>query len=482
MLDKNFFKRTKYYKYVPIASIIFSVVLFFILWRPLNINKISYFLQNKDAIQTVPTKDEFELLKSVATSYDDENYPPLSDDEPESDKELKDQVLISANNNSSITAKKRSTSETEQIDTEFIEYPDAEMEGPDEKRNQGNIEYVVEDGDNLIKILGHYNVAMSDAYSLIHKYKNLSNIRAGQKLNIKLDDNNNLMQLEFIPGKMTSYLYERRDGSFVESVVESRGEWQNVLFNGVIDSNFSVDGIKNGLTAKEIDKITRTLQWQVNFGRLRKGATFSVIFSREMLDDSHQNSELQAIYIKNGSDVYTAFLASNGNYYDENGNAVKKGFRDFPLEKRARISSPFNPQRRHPITHQTSPHNGTDYAVSIGTPVLAPGDGEVLVAQYSPSAGYYITLKHNGEYKTRFMHLSKLLVKVGDHVTKDQLIAKSGNSGRSTGPHLHYELYINGKAVNSVTAKLPKAIGLSGKGKTAFIKTVEDYKETMNLK
>lgn len=134
------------------------------------------------------------------------------------------------------------------------------------------------------------------------------------------------------------------------------------------------------------------------------------------------------------------------------------------------MTSSFNLTRRHPITRLISPHKGVDYGIPIGTPIIAPSDGVVeRVAYQARGAGRYIKIKH-GHISTVYMHLSKALVKPGQRVKKGERIALSGNSGGSTGPHLHYEFHINGRPVNPMTVKLPgSSLGMSNKERQAFL-------------
>lgn len=141
----------------------------------------------------------------------------------------------------------------------------------------------------------------------------------------------------------------------------------------------------------------------------------------------------------------------------------------FPTAKQFRISSNFNPRRTNPVTGRVAPHRGVDFAMPQGTPVLSVGDGEVVVAKRSGAAGYYVAIRHGRSYTTRYMHLRKILVKPGQKVKRGDRIALSGNTGRSTGPHLHYEVWINQQAVNPLTAKLPRTEGLTGSDRREFL-------------
>lgn len=127
------------------------------------------------------------------------------------------------------------------------------------------------------------------------------------------------------------------------------------------------------------------------------------------------------------------------------------------MSQRYRISSAFNPNRLHPITGKISPHNGTDFAVPRGTPVYTTGDGVVSRVENHPYAGKYIVIEHSGQYRTRYLHLDRILVRKGQRVSRGERIALSGNTGRSTGPHLHFEFHINGRPVNAMRAQIPLA-------------------------
>jgi murein DD-endopeptidase len=153
---------------------------------------------------------------------------------------------------------------------------------------------------------------------------------------------------------------------------------------------------------------------------------------------------------------------------------LAKGFLRLPTLTRYPVSSAFNPKRRHPITSRLAPHNGVDFAMPSGTPVVTVGDGEVVQSGYSPTAGHYLVLRHGRQYITRYFHLQQRLVAVGQRVKRGERIALSGNSGRSTGPHLHFEFHINQRPVNPLTARLPAAEELMGRERQLFLAKAQD--------
>ncbi|HFJ2984513.1 TPA: peptidoglycan DD-metalloendopeptidase family protein, partial [Klebsiella pneumoniae] len=127
-----------------------------------------------------------------------------------------------------------------------------------------------------------------------------------------------------------------------------------------------------------------------------------------------------------------------------------KGSLDYPLPATARLSSPFNPARLNPVSGKVSPHNGIDYSMPMNTKIVSVIDGKITRAEYNSTMGYFVEVTGKAGVKTRYLHLNKILVTKGARVTRGDAIALSGNSGRSSGPHLHYELVINNNPVNSL--------------------------------
>ncbi|HLR77182.1 MAG TPA: peptidoglycan DD-metalloendopeptidase family protein, partial [Balneolaceae bacterium] len=146
-------------------------------------------------------------------------------------------------------------------------------------------------------------------------------------------------------------------------------------------------------------------------------------------------------------------------YFDQDGNSVQKALLKTPFKYDYRISSHFSHNRLNPVTHKHMPHTGTDYAAPKGTPVRATGDGVVIRAGYAGAAGNMVKIRHNSTYKTAYMHMNRFAsgIRKGVHVKQGQVIGYVGSTGRSTGYHLHYSVYKNGTAVNSLTLELPSS-------------------------
>lgn len=350
---------------------------------------------------------------------------------------------------------------------------------PDEA---GTHDYVVSTGDTLSSVLNQYGIDMSDITQLVKSDKDLRNLQIGQQLSWTLTDDGQLQRLTWEVSRRETRTYDRSGDSFKSSAEMQKGEWKNNVLSGEVNGSFVTSAKAAGLTSAEISAVIKSLQWQMDFRKLRKGDEFSVLMSREMLDGKSEQSQLLGVRMRSGDKDYYAIRAEDGKFYDRSGSGLARGFMRFPTVKQYRVSSNFNPRRVNPVTGRVAPHKGVDFAIPLGTPVLAVGDGEVIVSKRSGGAGNYVAIRHGRQYMTRYMHLKKLLVKPGQKVKRGDRIALSGSTGRSTGPHLHYEIWINNQAVNPLTAKLPRMEGLAGKERSDYLAQVREVVPQLRFK
>jgi murein DD-endopeptidase len=346
----------------------------------------------------------------------------------------------------------------------------------------GTHDYVVSTGDTLSSVLNQYGIEMSDISQLVKSDKDLRNLQIGQQLSWTLSDKGDLQRLTWEVSRRETRTYDRSGDGFKASSVMQKGEWQNSVLSGVVDGSFVSSAKKAGLSSSEISAVIKSLQWQMDFRKLRSGDRFAVLMSREVLNGKSEQSELVGVRLNSGGKDYFAIRSEDGKFYDRNGSGLARGFMRFPTIKQYRVSSSFNPRRINPVTGRMAPHKGVDFAIPLGTPVLAVGDGEVIVSKRSGGAGNYIAIRHGRQYMTRYMHLKKLLVKPGQKVKRGDRIGLTGNTGRSTGPHLHFEIWINNQAVNPLTAKLPRMEGLTGKDRRDYLAKVRDVVPQLRFK
>ena len=325
-------------------------------------------------------------------------------------------------------------------------------------------EYVIQAGDNLSSIFNQLGFGYSELMKIMEtdlNYLALDTLKPGNTLRFWRDEETKSlakMELEF--SLVERAVYTRvGDGDYEFTDVKIPGVWKPFALVGEINGSFSQSVNALGLGKSEIEQVVSLLKDKVNFARdLRAGDKFEVVQSRQYVDEQLTgNREIQAIRIYNRGRVLSAYLHSDGQYYDYNGDSLQRAFQREPITGRYRLSSNFNPNRKHPVTGRISPHNGTDWAVPTGTPIVSTGDGVVVMTRKHPYAGNYVVIQHGSRYKTRYLHLSKILVRKGQKVSRGQRIGLSGATGRVTGPHIHYELIDRGRPVNAMKANIPMA-------------------------
>ncbi|MBT3145255.1 peptidoglycan DD-metalloendopeptidase family protein [Neptunomonas phycophila] len=345
--------------------------------------------------------------------------------------------------------------------------------------------YTIGKGDTLSQIFDMLRIPQATMYEILESdlaVLALDTIKPGDNLRFWMNpDTHELSKLELEFSRAHIVTYQRAAGGFEYSETILPGVWQQEVVAGSVKGSFYQSAQKVGLNANEIMSISALFKDKMNFNKgFRRGDTFEVIRSRQTIDGYETgDSRIEAIRINSQKRELTAFLYKDS-YYDKNGTGMERAFSRIPLKTKARISSNFNPTRRHPITRLIRPHNGTDFAVGVGTPVYSTGDGVVEEVVKNPYAGLYIKIKHGQKYKTRYLHLSKSLVHKGQAVTRGQKIALSGNSGRSTGAHLHYELHVNNRPVNAMGDNVPIMTEIEGNERKAFKAQVAQQMDKMS--
>ena len=221
-----------------------------------------------------------------------------------------------------------------------------------------------------------------------------------------------------------------------------------------------------------IIEFARIYGFQVDFQRdIRKRDKFQIMYEA-YVDENNRLIEtgniLFANLILSGEDNSLFYFddENNAGHYDKNGKSVEKALMKTPING-ARLSSGFG-NRKHPILGFTKHHNGTDFAAPTGTPIMASGNGTVIKAGWCGNGGNCVRIRHNSSYTTGYGHMSKIATRTGRRVRQGQIIGYVGNTGMSTGPHLHYTVSYNGKFVNSQKLKLPSGKTLSGDERKKF--------------
>jgi murein DD-endopeptidase MepM/ murein hydrolase activator NlpD len=352
---------------------------------------------------------------------------------------------------------------------------------------------MINKGDNFIGILSNLGMdyqSATNAYNTLKKVFDARKLQVGQHFEIVATYDVHTRDLESLdylmiePVRGTRYILERNEYDQFEAKVEQEEfayEIKNIngtVGGGVINSLNSA-----GLPFKLANKIPPLFSHVINFSRdVKKGDSFEVKY--EVHKDS--NDEI----VKIGDILYAKFHVGNrdfklyrykgrdGNvaYYDQNGGAKKKGLDKKPLAMRnARVSSLFG-YRRHPVYKDRRFHGGVDYAAPSGTAIYASGAGTIEMARYVNGYGNYIKIRHNSEYETAYGHMSRFAsgMRPGVRVKQGQIIGYVGSTGRSTGPHLHFEILRKGQRIDPLKAKVATGNDLTGSQLAEFKRIVKN--------
>ena len=342
-------------------------------------------------------------------------------------------------------------------------------------------EITVKSGDNLSLIFPRVGLTARDTYNVAQLGKDvkpLLNLKPGQVLRFGFSDSQDpktfqQLDLELSPistleVKVTATGY---DAELLTRDVETR----QAHASGTIESSLFGAGIAANLSDSVVMELAYIFGWDIDFALdLREGDHFTLIYNEEYLDDTKiGDGDILAAEFTNNGKTYRAIRYTDdkgsSHYYTPTGDSMRKAFNRTPVHF-SRISSKFNPNRKHPILKTTRPHQGVDYAAATGTPIMATGDGKVNFVGTKGGYGRTVILSHGGKYTTLYAHMSKFKkgIKSGMRVKQGDVIGYIGMSGTATGPHLHYEFRINGVHRNPLTVALPKAEALPKKYRNDF--------------
>ena len=320
-------------------------------------------------------------------------------------------------------------------------------------------------GDNLSMIFKRHQLLAADLQRVLDSGalgRRLKDIHPGHAFEFAVDDDRNLLRMEYRPARFETVTFQRVGDSFEsrKDVVEPDKEMRYV--RQAIDSSLFGACHKAGLGDGFAIRLASIFQWDIDFILdIRSGDEFRVLYNEHRKDGTFVGvGEILAAEIVNQGDSYRAVLYRDDNggesYYTPDGMNMRKAFLRAPLDY-SRISSHFNKRRFHPILKDTRPHWGIDYAAPPGTDVRAASDGKVVTAGYTRVNGNYVVIQHGQRYRTKYLHLRRIAsgIKAGARVKQGQTIGEVGSTGRATGPHLHYEFLVDGVHQNPRTVDLP---------------------------
>ena len=342
------------------------------------------------------------------------------------------------------------------------------------------IKHKIKSGETFDKILEVYSIDKSEIIKIknsLNKKVNLNKLNTKQVIQFSLDKTNNEIEEFTYQISNTQKIYLKRnikEDSFDEEILSIKLEKKIIYKENLIIQSLYKAATDQKIPANTIIEFAGIYGFQVDFQRdIRRNDKFQImyeIFLNEKKEIVETGEILYANLKLSGQDNNLYYFDNEGSegHYDKNGKSVKKALMKTPING-ARLSSAFG-MRKHPIDGYNKMHRGTDFAAPMGTPIMASGDGIIKKAGWCGGGGNCVKIKHNSTYQTVYAHMSKFArgIKPGVRVKQGQTIGYVGSTGKSTGPHLHYEVIVNGKKVNSQKLKLPSGKILKGKERKLF--------------
>ena len=331
-----------------------------------------------------------------------------------------------------------------------------------------NIKHKISNGETFDRILKNYSINNDEIKkikkTLIKSY-NLNNLKTNLDIKFTIDDSNNKRITTFLfPISRTKKIQLTRnlENDLYESKEIITNLNKKIIFReGKILQSLYKTGIDLKVQPNIIIEFARIYGFQIDFQRdIRKNDNFQIMYEI-FEDDEKKIFETGNILFANlklsgtNNSLYHFNKKGSEGYYDERGKSVKKALMKTPING-ARLSSAFG-MRKHPIDGFNKMHRGTDFAAPMGTPIMASGDGVVTRARWCGGGGNCVKIRHNSTFQTVYAHMKNFGrgIKEGVRVKQGQIIGYVGSTGKSTGPHLHYEVIENGKKINSQKLKLP---------------------------
>ena len=355
------------------------------------------------------------------------------------------------------------------------------------------IQDTIRSGENFGEILSRYKVDYSKIYNIVNSTKDtfdIRQLRAGKPYTLLCSKDETHQPLSFIyqPNKIEFIVIE-----FCDSIIAYKERKPIKIVEkeafGIIENTLSETMEEQGLPIQLIyDMSDDIYAWTIDFFRLQKGDNFKVIYKQRFVEDSIYagiESIDAAFFEHKGEPIYafnyiTPESKTSTDYYDNNGKSLQKAFLKSPV-KFSRISSRYNLNRRIALYgNRVRPHKGTDFAAPVGTPILATASGTVVESTRRGGNGKYVKIRHNATYTTQYLHMSKRLVNVGDFVKQGDEIGKVGMTGNTSGPHVCYRFWKNGRQVDPFRQKLPDAKALPEVYKSEFLEYIAPLKQRLD--
>ena len=353
-------------------------------------------------------------------------------------------------------------------------------------------EFKIKRGDTFGAILEQNGIDYPEVYTILQVIKksevNIRKLKIGKPYTLLFTKDSVPQAHAFIyhPGVESYDVIQLKDSLYAKKV-KKPVRVVELQATGVIASSLYDTMNASGYNSNLTYYLADVYAWTIDFNRLAKGDRFKVIYTERFVDDSisigvekikaayfeHRNKPLYAFEFKTDS------IKGIVDYFDDNAKNLRRAFLKAPVSF-SRISSRYNLKRRIAYYGRVKPHKGTDYAAAVGTPIMATANGTVTKANYSRGNGNYVKIKHNSTYATQYLHMKRRKVRVGQYVKQSDVIGWVGMTGNTSGPHVCYRFWKNGRQVDPFRQKLPEAKPISKKLKDQFLTYIEPVKTQLN--
>ncbi len=376
------------------------------------------------------------------------------------------------------------------------------------KTHQSTILHRVRPGEDIFSIFSKLNLSRLQLDQIINSNdtgKQFKEICAGNLLQVKTNRFGELEELSYQTNPYTTLIATRNLSDFTvrlntkigafNSLVTAKREESNLKYpykklpsqifsaHAIVNNSLGEAGQQAGLSNRLVTQLTDIFAWDIDFAsHIHSGDRFTVLYEKS--SEYGEGDIIAAEFVTNGK-TYTAvkYTDENGiaNYYTPDGRSMRKAFLTTPVDF-ARISSHFDPHRKHPVLNRIRAHKGVDYAARTGTPIKSTGDGKITFMGRKGGYGQVVIIEHGQHYETLYAHLSnfKRDLKEGDPIKQGEVIGYVGQTGLATGPHLHYEFRIDGVHQNPLTAQVTQSVAISNEAYTDFRLRTQSYLAQLN--
>ena len=352
-------------------------------------------------------------------------------------------------------------------------------------------EFKIKRGDTFGDILENNGIDYPQVYQILQKIKNSINIRKLQigkpyTLLFTKDSINTPKYFIYHPGPLSYTLIKLRDSIYGKKV-EKPIRVVELQATGTIKSSLYETMINSGYNSMLTYFLADVYAWTIDFTRLDKGDRFKVIYTEKFVDDSVSIGieKIKAAYFEHrGKGLYAFEFVSDKSkgiidYFDDKAKNLRRAFLKSPV-KFSRISSRYNLKRKIAYYGRVKPHRGTDYAAPIGTPIMATANGRVTESKYAKGNGNYVKIRHNNKYSTQYLHMKRRKVRAGQYVKQGDVIGWVGMTGYTSGPHVCYRFWKNGRQVDPYKQKLPEAKPISKSLRSEFFEKIKPLKTKLS--